>query len=58
MGGAFSSLKEQREEKFALGIRWDTNNQVEYWALWQGLSLMLSQGIRSSIVIVDSSIVT
>ena len=50
-GGVILCLNEQVRISYAWGLGRTTNNQAEFWDLWQGLRLSLLQGIRNVTII-------
>ena len=49
--------KGKKEISYAWGVGVVTNNQVELPTLWQGLKIMKSKGIRTTLIIGDSKLI-
>jgi ribonuclease HI len=57
VGGVIYDPKGKQESAYAWGLGIATNNQIEAYALLQGLSIIISLGIRELVVLGDSRIV-
>lgn len=55
--GVILDLKEKRETKSRWGLGVDTNNQVQVLAIYQGIKISISMGIRKLVVLGDSSLI-
>jgi ribonuclease HI len=57
VGGVIYDLEGKQESTYAWGLGIATNNQAKAYALLQGLSIIISLGIRELVVLGDSRMV-